>query len=104
MDGYVRLLCTLHRFPEPEPEYRFHRVRRWRFDFAWPEHKVALEIEGGVWTRGRHVRPHGFLRDIEKYNWATALGWRVLRATPQMVSDADPRLIDWLERVLHDTA
>lgn len=41
----------------PEPEHRFHESRRWRFDYAWPEHRVALEVEGGVWTRGRHTRP-----------------------------------------------
>lgn len=67
----------------PIPEYRFHPERRWRFDFAWPDHLVALEVEGGVWSGGRHTRPRGFLADIEKYNAATTLGWRVLRTTPE---------------------
>lgn len=65
-----------------EPEFRFHGTRRWRFDFALPTFKVAIEVEGGVWTAGRHTRPRGFLGDIEKYNAAAALGWRVLRVTP----------------------
>ena len=65
--------------PEPEREYRFHPTRKWRFDFAWPEIKVAVEIEGSVWARGRHTRGSGYLGDIEKYNEATALGWRVYR-------------------------
>jgi hypothetical protein len=68
--------------PEPTPEYRFDPERRWRFDYGWPAQKVALEVEGGVWTNGRHVRGAGFLRDLEKYNRATVLGWRVLRVTP----------------------
>ena len=63
-------------------EYRFHPKRMWRFDYAIPEHKVALEVEGGVWTNGRHIRAQGFLGDMEKYNTATLMGWKVLRTTP----------------------
>ena len=40
---------------------------------------IAVEIEGGVWIGGRHTRGKGFLRDIEKYNEAAAMGWRVFR-------------------------
>jgi len=57
--------------------------RRWRFDFAHEELRIAIEIEGGVYSRGRHVRPSGFIGDMEKYNRATVLGWQVLRLTPQ---------------------
>ena len=60
-----------HRFAAPS--------RQWRLDFAWPDRKVAIEIEGGVWSRGRHVRPKGFIDDCEKYNAATLNGWRVYR-------------------------
>lgn len=63
-------------------EYKFHPVRRWRFDYAIVEHKIALEVEGGVWTQGRHTRSQGFLGDMEKYNTATLMGWRVFRCTP----------------------
>jgi len=64
--------------PEPLCEHRFHPTRRWRFDFAWPQQKVALEVEG---LNGRHQRTAGFLKDMEKYNRATVMGWRVLRTT-----------------------
>ena len=64
-------------------EYRFHDKRKWRFDYAIPEHKIAIEVEGGVWTGGRHTSPKGFLGDMEKYNTATVMGWRVLRTTPE---------------------
>jgi len=67
-------------------EYRFCE-RRFRFDWAWPEQKVALEMEGGVWTRGRHTRPQGYERDCEKYSLAAILGWRVIRVTPRMLED-----------------
>lgn len=63
-------------------EYKFHPTRKWRYDYAVPEYKIALEVEGGVWTKGRHTRPQGFLGDIEKYNAGTLLGWRIFRVTP----------------------
>ena len=73
---------------ECRKEYRFHPVRRWRFDYALPAQLIAVEVEGGVWTRGRHVSPRGFLSDMEKYNTATAMGWKVFRVTPStLLSD-----------------
>ena len=65
-----------------EKEFKFHPVRKWRFDYAFPEHKIALEVECGVWTGGRHTSSVGFLNDMEKYNTATLMGWRVFRTTP----------------------
>ena len=69
--------------PEPVPEHKFHPVRKWRFDFAWIQQKVAVEIEGGIWTHGAHVRALHYISDMEKYNEAAKLGWRVFRFTPQ---------------------
>lgn len=66
----------------PRPEFRFHPQRRWRFDYAWPTERLAVEIEGGAYTRGRHTRGAGFVNDMEKYNMATVLGWHILRYTP----------------------
>lgn len=65
----------------PEREFAFHPVRRWRFDFAWPELCLAVEVEGGVYSHGRHNRPQGFIGDTEKYNAAAEAGWTVLRYT-----------------------
>ena len=65
-----------------EHEWRFHPIRRWRFDYAIPEHMIALEVEG-VTSRGksRHTTISGYKKDCEKYNAAQLLGWRVLRYT-----------------------
>lgn len=76
------VLCLSDLHVECLKEFKFHPTRRWRFDYAIPEHKIAVEVEGGVWTNGRHTRPQGFLGDIEKYNTATLMGWRVFRTTP----------------------
>ena len=67
----------------PKTEYRFDPKRKWRFDYVWEAQKVAVEIEGGVWTGGRHIRGLGFLKDMEKYNRAGQLGFRIFRFTPQ---------------------
>jgi hypothetical protein len=69
----------------PEAEFKFAADRKWRFDYAWPARRIALEVEGGVYTQGRHTRGSGFVKDMEKYNRATVLGWRVLRVTPQQL-------------------
>ena len=76
------IICKTDLGVECVKEFKFHTERRWRFDYAIPQYKIALEVEGGVWTQGRHTRPQGFLGDIEKYNNATLLGWRVFRTTP----------------------
>ena len=75
--------------PEPEREYRFHPTRRWKFDFCWPSKMVAVELEGGTWTGGRHTRPVGFEKDCEKYNEAAIMGWKVLRFTVNMVRSGE---------------
>jgi very-short-patch-repair endonuclease len=72
--------------PMPVQELRFHATRRWRFDYAWPEYMLAVEVEGGVWTGGRHIQPKGFLKDMEKYNAAASAGWQLLRFTPKELS------------------
>jgi hypothetical protein len=71
--------------PQPMREFTFHKKRRWRFDLAWPELLIAVEIEGGIWTGGRHVRGAGYEADCEKYNEAQLAGWMVLRFTPGMI-------------------
>jgi hypothetical protein len=79
-------LCVAAGLPAPVAEYRFHPVRLWRFDYAWPSVLVAVEQEGGIWSGGAHARPAGIERDIEKYNAATLLGWRILRYQPQDIA------------------
>lgn len=84
--------CAASGLPPPIAEYRFDAPRRWRFDWAWPECRVALEVEGGVWSGGRHTRGGGFLGDMEKYNRAAELGWRVFRTVPSRLLAAIPLL------------
>ena len=78
---FERLLFR-EQLPQPMREYRFHG---WRFDFAWPKLRVAVEIDGGTFTGGDHVRGKGYQRDCKKNNQAQLEGWSVLRADREMV-------------------
>lgn len=94
---FETLLASIGKdLPAPEREYKFFTTRKWRFDFAWIAERIAVEIEGGNFTRGRHTRPIGFEQDCEKYNSAVMAGWRVLRFTPRMLAN-DPE--DCIETV-----
>lgn len=80
-DVFLKLLQQ--RFPGKEivKEHRFHPVRMWRFDYAIPALKIAVEVDGAVWTGGRHNRAAGYIADMEKLNTAASMGWLVLRFT-----------------------
>ncbi len=78
---------TLAGIPEPVREFRFAPPRMWRFDWAWPDRRVALEYEGGTWSNGGHVRPRHYTSDCIKYAEAALHGWVVIRATAEMVRE-----------------
>jgi len=89
-EGLV-LLLKHHKIPFYR-EYRFHPVRKWRFDFAIGDFpnltKIAVEVEGGVYSQGRHTRGSGYSADLIKYNTALLDGWKVLRYTTNQISFA----------------
>lgn len=89
-------------FPQPEREFRFHPVRRWRFDFAWPAYRLAVEIDGGIFVNGRHGRGLQFSADCEKLNAAVLLGWRVLRYTTIDMRQRPVQVIEEVQGVLRE--
>lgn len=72
--------------PELKAEVKVIPTRRWRFDFVHDATRTIFEIEGGVWSGGRHTRGAGFTADCEKYNEATLGGWTVFRLTGSMIT------------------
>lgn len=74
--------------------------RKFRFDFAWPEYMLAVEIEGGAGTGGRHTRKRGFQSDCEKYNHALLNGWRVLRFTGSDIVSQPVQCVELTAKVL----
>jgi very-short-patch-repair endonuclease len=89
LEDTLLLQITATGLPRPEREYRFHPTRKWRFDFAWPAQKVAAEVEGATWARGRHTRGAGYEADCQKYNTAVLGGWHVVRFTAAMVAGGE---------------
>ena len=78
---------TNQSLPLPEKEFQFHPTRKWRFDYCYTKQKIAFEIEGGVYSGGRHTRGKGYEDDCVKYNWATLMGYRVFRVTSRLIVD-----------------
>ena len=91
LERHMAVIIRSLELPEPERELRFAPPRRWRFDFAWGERDIAVEVEGGTWTGGRHVTGRGFENDCIKYNQAALMGWMVLRFTEGMLDDGTAR-------------
>lgn len=95
---HQRVTMQLIGMPKPVGEFKFHPDRRWRFDYAWPDKKIALEIHGATYKGGRHVTGKGFASDREKMNEAQLLGWIVIEATTDNIGC----IRDWIERALKD--
>lgn len=91
-------LWNLYDGPQLETEYRFHPKRRWRADYCHVATKTLIELEGGIYSGGRHTRGQGYRNDCEKYNAATMLGYRVIRLATGMVQPAEiEQLVRWLQ-------
>lgn len=87
----------VHGLPPAIREFPFAPPRKYRFDFAWLEERIAVEIEGGTRVNGRHNRHAGFELDCAKYNLAARNGWKVFRFTGPMVCDG--RAVNFLKEV-----
>ena len=102
LEGAFELWLREHpEIPACVREHRFAPPRRWRFDFAWPDHLFAVEIEGMGRADGglaAHRTRAGFLKDAEKYERAMILGWRVYRVPGPWV--ATPSRLIWRPKVM----
>ena len=88
-DAFVAALAKLkpEGVPMPEREHRFHETRKWRFDLAWPQIRLAVEIQGGSFVGGGHNRAGQQAKDYEKLNEAQRQGWRVLQFNTMQLKD-----------------
>lgn len=76
-------LCAAWKLPAPVVEHKFCEGRHWRMDYAWPAYSIGLEVDGGLFSGGRHARGAGILKEHEKMNAAACMGFRIIRRTPQ---------------------
>lgn len=80
------------------PQYRFVPGRQFRWDRAYPERMVAIEVQGGTWSQNGHARPSMIQRDCLKLSMGAALGWRVLPLTREMIESG--QAVDLIRQAL----
>lgn len=91
--------------PIPQRQQQISRNigRRWQWDFTWPDVKLAVEVQGGIWMRrGAHNTGAAIMRDAEKSNEATLSGWTVLHVTGEHIDDG--QALVWIDRALRNLA
>jgi len=88
--------------PEMAEQFKFHPDRQWKLDFSYPELRLGVEVEGGIWRKGggAHSHPLNIERDIEKHNALIMARWTVFRFTPQIItSGTGLRMVEeWIKR------
>ena len=100
-EGEVILATALRALKiEFEQEFEFHPTRKWRADFHLKGKKVLVEVEGGIWSNGRHTRGKGYLADLDKYNAATMMGYQVIRFSTEQVKSG--KAIEQIEKMVGD--
>ncbi len=85
---------------EFEQEFEFHPKRKWRADFHLVGKKILVEVEGGIWSGGRHTRGKGYIGDMQKYNAATMMGYQVIRFSTEQVKSG--LAIQQIEKMVGD--
>lgn len=104
LEGEFLLQLRAAGLPEPERQWVFAPPLRWAFDFAWlrvyneilgalPGNRLAVEVDGGTWSGGRHTTGKGFEDDCRKLDLAVCLGWKVLRVTADMIENGEALLL-----------
>lgn len=100
LDRFIKI-CEINHYPNPVFEHHFHSERKWRFDIAFIEWQIAIELEGvyveGGHAKGRHTSIVGMANDLEKYNTATAMGWRIFRIFPDQLCTTET--VNYLENI-----
>lgn len=85
--------------PERQTMFAKKIGRKWLFDFAWPDVKLAVEVQGGIWMKhGAHNTGTAITRDAEKGNEAALLGWMVLHVTREHIEEG--QALTWIRRAL----
>ena len=118
LEDQLSLQIRAAKLPEPIREYRFAAyivggpgrglrvalsekgLKDWRFDFAWPYLKIAVEVEGGGWSNGRHTTGKGFSADLQKYNAAMQNGWTVYRCDSALIKSG--KALITIEKLLYN--
>lgn len=100
-EGEVKLATALRALKiDFEQEFKFHPERKWKADFHLVGKKILVEVEGGIWSGGRHTRGKGYIGDMQKYNAATMMGYQVIRFSTEQVKSG--LAIQQIEKMVGD--
>lgn len=93
----IRRMVMLNEWPwgTPEQQATFMPSRNWRYDFCWRAHRLVVDIDGGTFSGGAHVRGAGFENDREKDAHAAIEGFAVLRFTGKQVKSGRAVELTW---------
>ena len=76
--------------------------RQFRWDFAFPDARLLVEVHGGIWrAKGAHNTGGAITRDCEKAAFATGLGWRHFAVTGQQITSGEA--FQWIKKALEVT-
>lgn len=93
LEDLVAHRIELAGLPVPTRQYRWATdvKRQYRSDFAWPEARLLVEVQGGIWAAdpGRHNRGSGYEADLSRSNLAVLLGYRMLCFSERMIRSGD---------------
>ena len=86
--------------PQPCPEYLAIPGRKFRFDFAWPEIKLLVEVQGGTFAKSKtgHSSGLGINRDCEKTVLAQLAGWRVFPLDEKHITSG--KALVWIQEAM----
>ena len=96
-EGLLAMQLQIAKIPFT-PQFTPLPPRKWRWDVAFEQSRLLVDVQGGTWANGRHTRGYGYEQDCEKWNSATVAGWRILIVTTQQVEDG--RALTWIEALL----
>lgn len=84
-----------------ERQFRITPARKFMADFYFSNVKgmpLVVEVDGGIWTGGRHVTGRGVESDCEKSSLIAAMPARLMRVTPNLVRNG--KALKWILEAL----
>lgn len=72
--------------------------RAFRWDFGFPQARLLVEVQGGIWKKGAHSSGAGISRDCEKAAYAAMYGWRTFGVTGRQIDSGEA--VQWIEAAL----
>lgn len=93
IEEHLALHIRCDKLPAPTRQFRPFEDRKFRCDFAWPDLRLIVEVDGEV-----HRIAERFHADIEKHALLVLAGWTVLRVGGREVRSG--LAIEWVRQII----